>query len=120
MAELTINQIIKLILGFLVFVAVVIGIYFFFRYNVIDFFSGIGEDESGLPASEEQETETPPLEESSITCEDCKKGFFDVCSEKECLRISGELSGFNKRCQYVPRIINFRQRKAAECITINT
>ena len=31
MAELTVNQLIKLILGILVFVAVVVGVYFVFR-----------------------------------------------------------------------------------------
>ena len=42
MSELTIGQLIKIILGILVFVAVIVGVYLFFRYNVIDFFRGIG------------------------------------------------------------------------------
>ncbi len=54
MAELTIGQLIKIILGVLVVVAVVAGIYLFFQYNVIDFFKGLG----GEP---EQESETEDL-----------------------------------------------------------
>ena len=42
MAELTIENLIKIIIGILVFVAVVVGLYFFFKNYVIDFFSNIG------------------------------------------------------------------------------
>jgi hypothetical protein len=41
MAELTINQLIKLILGVLVFVAVVLGVYFIFKDKVFSFFEGV-------------------------------------------------------------------------------
>lgn len=44
--ELTIGQLIKLIIGVFVFVIVVIGIYFFFRDTVIDFFKNIGGNET--------------------------------------------------------------------------
>jgi len=47
MSELTISQLIKIIIGVLVFVAVVIGIYFFFRNQVIDFFKGFAGNSSG-------------------------------------------------------------------------
>ena len=40
--ELTIGQLIKLIIGVFVFVLVVIGIYLFFRDTVIDFFKNLG------------------------------------------------------------------------------
>lgn len=40
--ELTIGQLIKLIIGVFVFVIVVIGIYLFFRDTVIDFFQNLG------------------------------------------------------------------------------
>ena len=46
MSELTTEQIIKIILGALVFVAVVIGVYFFFRFHVIDFFRGYTDEEN--------------------------------------------------------------------------
>lgn len=42
--ELTIENLIKIIIGVLVFVVVVLGIYFFFRDYVIDFFKNIGEN----------------------------------------------------------------------------
>ena len=45
MAELTINQLIKIIIGVFVFVAVVIGLYFFFRNSVLDFFKGLSINE---------------------------------------------------------------------------
>ncbi len=41
MAELTINQLIKLILGISVFVAVVIGAYFVFKDKIFGFFEGV-------------------------------------------------------------------------------
>lgn len=45
MAELTVNQLIKLILGVLVFVAVVVGIYFVFKDKVFGFFETLGIEE---------------------------------------------------------------------------
>ncbi|GAH12479.1 unnamed protein product, partial [marine sediment metagenome] len=40
--ELTITNLIKIIIGVLVFVIVVVGIYIFFKDYVIDFFKNIG------------------------------------------------------------------------------
>ena len=40
--ELTIENLIKIIIGVLVFVVVVLGIYFFFKDYVIDFFENLG------------------------------------------------------------------------------
>ena len=48
MSELTIEQLIKIILGVLVFVAVVIGVYLFFKTQVISFFKGFGGNSSGI------------------------------------------------------------------------
>jgi len=42
MAELTINQLIKLIMGILVIVAVVWGVYYVFQNHVADFIKNIG------------------------------------------------------------------------------
>lgn len=42
MSELTIDQLIKIIIGVLVVVAVLIALYFFFKNQVIDFFNGFG------------------------------------------------------------------------------
>ena len=39
--ELTIENLIKIIIGVLVFVIVVLGVYFFFKDYVIDFFKNI-------------------------------------------------------------------------------
>jgi len=44
--ELTIQNLIKIIIGVLVFVVVVLGIYFFFRDYVIDFFKNIGGNQT--------------------------------------------------------------------------
>jgi len=41
MAELSISQLIKIIIGVLVFVAVVVGVYMFFRNNINAFFENI-------------------------------------------------------------------------------
>ena len=39
-----VEQLIKIILGVLVFVAVVVGLYFFIKYYAIDFFKNLGPD----------------------------------------------------------------------------
>ena len=44
--ELTIQNLIKIIIGVLVFVIVVLGIYFFFKEHVIDFFKNIGGNQT--------------------------------------------------------------------------
>lgn len=42
MAELTINQLIKIIIGIFVVVVVVGGLIFYFRNSIMDFFNNIG------------------------------------------------------------------------------
>ncbi|MBS3086728.1 hypothetical protein J4422_03435 [Candidatus Pacearchaeota archaeon] len=42
--ELTIENLIKIIIGVLVFVVVVLGIYFFFKEDLIDFFNNLVPD----------------------------------------------------------------------------
>jgi len=47
MSELTTGQLIKLILGVVVVVAVIVGLYFAFKNNIIDFFENLpGGDET--------------------------------------------------------------------------
>ncbi len=46
--ELTIQNLIKIILGVLVFVVVVFGIYLFFKDTVIDFFKNMGNGSSSI------------------------------------------------------------------------
>ena len=41
MAELSISQLIKIIIGVLVFVAVVVGVYMFFKNNINAFFENV-------------------------------------------------------------------------------
>ncbi len=48
MSELTISELIKIIIGVLVVVAVIIALYLFFKNQVIDFFSGFGGNSSKL------------------------------------------------------------------------
>jgi len=44
--ELTIGQLVKIIIGVLVFVVVVVGIGLFFKNYVIDFFKNVGGSET--------------------------------------------------------------------------
>ena len=46
--ELTIQNLIKIILGVLVFVIVVLGIYLVFKNYIIDFFKNMGNETSNL------------------------------------------------------------------------
>ncbi len=48
MAELAINQLIKIILGVIVFVAVVTALYLFFDNYIIDFFKNIVGNETSV------------------------------------------------------------------------
>lgn len=41
MSELTVDQIIKLIIGALVVVAVIVGVYLLFRGNILEFFNNL-------------------------------------------------------------------------------
>ncbi len=115
MTELTTSQLIKIILGIFVVVAVVIGVFLFFKGNVIDFFKnlpGTEEPSGGAGASkeigEEVEGETLEIpgeegeEETDLSCEesDCTStlpeelscrlgnvfGYLHKCSRGECVR----------------------------------
>jgi len=50
--ELTIENLIKIVIGVIVFVVVVVGIYFFFKGSLIDFFNNLVPDKT---------TETPNI-----------------------------------------------------------
>jgi hypothetical protein len=41
MSELTSGQLIKIIIGILVFAVVILGVYFLFRNRIADFFNGL-------------------------------------------------------------------------------
>ena len=85
--ELTIGQLIKLILGVLVFVAVVTGFYLFFQNNIFEFFkTGTDDSEKTSGSIEEQN-----LNEEINKCDQC--GFY--CPEKECLGLGN--------CEWKPR-----------------
>ncbi|MBU2612640.1 MAG: hypothetical protein KKB62_02880 [Nanoarchaeota archaeon] len=42
MSELAVGQIVKIILGILVVIAVIAGLYFVFKNNILEFFEGLG------------------------------------------------------------------------------
>ena len=48
MSELTIEQLIKIILGVLVVVAVILGLYFFFGQRIAEFFNGLSPGLAGF------------------------------------------------------------------------
>lgn len=58
MSQLTTEQLVKIIIGIFVFVAVIVGIYLFFRYNVISFFKGYTDEENPIQTGETEETTT--------------------------------------------------------------
>ncbi len=92
MAELTIGQLIKVILGVLVVVVVMIGLFVFFKGQVFGIFEGYGGEDMGLIPSEESEDETMYEEDKEgITEEedveegsnDCLEGGVRVYKKKE-------------------------------------
>ena len=87
----------------MVFVAVVIGVYLFFRFHVIDFFQGYGDGEQpgGGQAGTGTEGGTGETEKPKRLCEDCRGNFPDIfCTNKECDAINGELKRFNLKCTF--------------------
>lgn len=100
MSELTTEQLIKIIIGVLVFVAVVAGVYLFFRFNVIGFFKGYTDEEQPAGETEGQErTIGGETEKPKRLCEECKGNFPDwFCTKAECDAINEELRKFNLKC----------------------
>jgi hypothetical protein len=120
MAELTVSQLIKIIIGVFVVVVVVLGIYIFFKDYIIDFFKNLSGEESeeekikGMPSEEESENEESlESKTSSRLCEDCGKGVFKRCKEEECFEISKELIPFGKQCKFEKKFI------LSKCTTFN-
>lgn len=125
MANLTVPQLIKIIIGIFVVVMVVIGIFLFFKDTVIDFFKNLPGDEEaeeigGVSQFEEGVGEEKKLdikEEPERFCEDCGNGVFNVCDEEECTQeINDELIRFNKKCEFISKAWFFGINK---CITVN-
>lgn len=77
--DLTIGQLIKLILGVLVFVAVIAGFYLFFDNYVFEFFK-TGTDDSGKTS---ESIEEQNLNEEINKCGTCGDGF-GYCDRQEC------------------------------------
>lgn len=48
MSELTVEQLIKIIIGLAVVVAVIIGVYMVFKNNIIDFFKNVPNETSKI------------------------------------------------------------------------
>jgi len=109
MAHLTIPQAIKISLGIFLFVVMIGGAYLFFKDTVIDFFKNLIGGEEEIPGEEiseeeEEEEEEEGIGEPSRFCEDCKKDWFDTCTEEECMdEISSELIRFNRKCRFTPK-----------------
>jgi len=107
MAELTVSQLIKIIIGIFVIVVVVMGLYIFFKDYIIDFFKNLSGEESeeekvnGIQLEQKSEGEESLESETSLrSCEDCGAGLFNICDKEECFEISNELVPFGKRCQF--------------------
>jgi len=103
LAELTIGQLIKIILGIFVFVTVVVGVYFFFNGQVIPFFDNLvgngSENSDNLNSGAGDSSIINPPKEDSFkegNCKSCRKSFWDTCTKKECLSLG---------CQYTPNKI---------------
>tara|TARA_Y100000296_G_C5084536_1_gene211714 strand:- start:23 stop:355 length:333 start_codon:yes stop_codon:yes gene_type:complete len=101
MAELTINQLIKIIIGIFVVVVVVGGLYLFFSNYVVDFFKNLpGEEENqensvSVSGDGETKVEEEVPKKSLDNCKKCKEwGWLDLCSEKECKNLG-------KNCKFV-------------------
>lgn len=129
MAELTISQLIKIIIGALVVVVVVVGLSIFFKDYIIDFFKNIlGEEseEDKINVDQEEqgfEDDNSGLGTPSRLCEDCGKGF-RPCTHKKCFEISRELMDFGKQCRfeeskldYVDNLFNLPP--SGKCTTID-
>jgi energy-converting hydrogenase Eha subunit B len=121
MSQLTTEQLVKIIIGVLVFVAVIVGVFLFFRFKVIDFFKGYTDDGTGEQTQGGTEGETPQLKvpteilkKVQKLCGYCTSSFYTqgvLCSKEECEGISNLL---NLGCQFVKGTIN------GNCLAIST
>tara|TARA_Y100000034_G_scaffold42057_1_gene51626 strand:+ start:5036 stop:5362 length:327 start_codon:yes stop_codon:yes gene_type:complete len=99
MAELTINQLIKIIIGIFVVVVVVGGLYLFFSNYVVDFFKNLpGEEENqensvSVLGDGETKVEEEVSEKSLDNCRKCGEGRINVCGKEECYSLGN--------CKYV-------------------
>lgn len=121
MSELTTSQLIKIILGVFLVVVVVLGIFFFFKDSVIDFFKNLpGEEEETEDAEDSSSVDegvsTDGGDASSLSCEDCRTGLLDLCSEEECAEIADSLADSGQTCQFTPKK-NFLGRN--KCVTVS-
>ena len=115
MANLTVPQLIKIVLGIFVVVVVVVGIFLFFRGNVIDFFKNlVGVEEegeyggvgvSGDVGGEEDSSVGGEVEELPRPCEDCEVD--GDCSRREC-------NSIRKECDFVWVVFGKNR-----CVTVN-
>lgn len=99
MSELTTEQLIKIIIGVLVFVAVVVGVSLFFKFRVIDFFKGYTNEPATNTTGQIQNA--TGTEKPKRLCEDCRGNFPDIfCTKAECDAINLELKKFNLQCTF--------------------
>ena len=95
MVELAISQLIKIILGVLVVVVVISGLYLFFKGSVLGFFENLPSAEREDLVNEEpvKESLTKPLK----VCEDCGEGLINFCNKRKCSSLGNcKYSWWNK------------------------
>jgi len=85
LTELTIGQLIKIILGIFVFVAVILGVYLFFTGNVIPFFDNLVGN--GSTEDQAQNSNVASNNINKKSCGDCGAGWNNLCGGKECLSL---------------------------------
>ena len=93
---IAISQLIKIVLGLFVVVAVVMGLYFFGSY-VSDFFGGLSSEENKtkVQVGDSEISKVEGDEKIENSCDKCGDGATNLCDEKECKSL-----GISKQCDY--------------------
>jgi hypothetical protein len=118
MADLEVGQLIKLLMGALVVALVVLGLGFYFKDKVFNFFDGLSNGEevsdngvnledsvgnSGIVTSNDVDSDT--AKDFLKVCSNCGDGKLNKCDEEECELISrNRIAAGRVGCNFLSRL----------------
>lgn len=97
MTELSMEQLIKIIVGLIVIVVVIAGVALFFKNNIFSFFSFESPVQKTQGSQQQNQINFPQnQQESTKKCNECGNGVFNLCDEDECISFG--------KCKFLDRI----------------
>lgn len=97
MAELSMEQLIKIIVGLIVIVVVIAGVALFFKNNIFSFFSFESPVQKNQGSQQQNQINPSRIaQEPANKCSECGNGAFNLCDEDECISFG--------KCKFLDRI----------------